>query len=53
MIFRHCLVSQRFREVAESIAPGQINYGLVAVGHGEELKRRYTLPELAPSDDAE
>ena len=47
---RRILVSQRFREVAETMVPGQIKYGLVAVGKGEELKRRYTLPELSPPE---
>ncbi len=41
------IVSQRFRQVAEKLAPGQFNYGLVAVGEGEELQTRYTIPELA------
>lgn len=50
---RYVIVSQRFREVAEKLAPGQFKFGLVAVGRGEELKRRYTLPELAPPEDAE
>jgi hypothetical protein len=49
---RRIIVSQRFREVAEELAPGQFKFGLVAVGEGEELKRRYTLPELAPPDEA-
>jgi hypothetical protein len=49
---RRIIVSQRFREVAEKLAPGQFKFGLVAVGEGEELKRRYTPPELAPPDDA-
>lgn len=48
---RRILVSQRFREVAETLVPGQIRYGLVAVGHGEELKRRYTLPELSAPEE--
>lgn len=42
------IVSQRFRQVAEILAPGQFSYGLVAVGEGEELQTRYTIPELAP-----
>lgn len=42
------IVSQRFRQVAEKLAPGQFNYGLVAVGEGEELLKRYTIPEFAP-----
>lgn len=42
------IVSQRFRQVAEKLAPGQFSYGLVAVGEGEELQTRYTIPELAP-----
>jgi hypothetical protein len=46
------IVSQRFRQVAEKLAPGQFNYGLVAVGEGEELQTRYTIPELAPPRDA-
>lgn len=46
------LISQRFRQVAEKLAPGQFNYGLVAVGEGEELQTRYTIPELAPPRDA-
>lgn len=46
------IVSQRFREVAEKFAPGQFSYGLVAVGEGEELQTRYTIPELAPPSDA-
>jgi hypothetical protein len=41
------LVSQRFRQVADKLAPGQFRYGLVAVGEGEELQKRYTIPELA------
>ena len=45
---RSHIVSQRFRQVAEKLAPGQFNYGLVAVGEGEELQARYTIPELAP-----
>ena len=46
------IVSQRFRQVAEKLAPGQFSYGLVAVGEGEELQKRYTIPELAPPLDA-
>ena len=46
------IVSQRFRQVAEKLAPGQFNYGLVAVGEGQELQTRYTIPELAPPRDA-
>ncbi len=49
---RTYIVSQRFRQVAEKLAPGQFNYGLVAVGEGEELQTRYTIPELAPPRDA-
>ena len=45
------IVSQRFRQVAEKLAPGQFKYGLVAVGEGEELQTRYTIPELAPPRD--
>lgn len=45
------IVSPRFRQVAEKLAPGQFNYGLVAVGEGEELQTRYTIPELAPPRD--
>ena len=45
------IVSQRFRQVADKLAPGQFNYGLVAVGEGEELQSRYTIPELAPPRD--
>lgn len=44
------IVSQRFRQVAEKLAPGQFRYGLVAIGEGEELRRRYTIPELAPPE---
>lgn len=47
------IVSQRFREVAEKLAPGQFSYGLVAVGEGEELQARYTIPELAPPRSGE
>lgn len=46
------IVSQRFRQVADKLAPGQFSYGLVAVGEGEELQTRYTIPELAPPRDA-
>ena len=46
------IVSQRFRQVAEKLAPGQFSYGLVAVGEGEELQTRHTIPELAPPRDA-
>lgn len=42
------VVSQHFRQVAEKLAPGQFSYGLVAVGEGEELQTRFTIPELAP-----
>lgn len=45
---RHIIVSQRFRETAERLVPGQFRFALVAVGCGEDLKQRYTLPELAP-----
>jgi hypothetical protein len=47
------VVSQRFRQVAEKLAPGQFSYGLVAVGEGEELQTRYTIPELAPPRSGE
>ena len=50
---RYCIVSQRFRQVAEKLAPGQFKYGLVAIGEGEELRTRYTIPELAPPRGAE
>jgi hypothetical protein len=49
---RRFIVSLRFRQVAEKLAPGQFSYGLVAVGEGEELRTRYTIPELAPPSDA-
>lgn len=49
---RSHIVSQRFRQVADKLAPGHFNYGLVAVGEGEELQTRYTIPELAPPRDA-
>ena len=42
------LVSQRFRQVADKLAPGQFRYGIVAIGEGEELKNRYTISEFAP-----
>lgn len=42
------IVSQRFRQVADKLAPGLFKYGLVAIGEGEELQRRYTIPELDP-----
>ena len=45
------IVSQRFRQVADKLAPGQFNYGLVAVGEGDDLQSRYTIPELAPPRD--
>ncbi|WP_395739774.1 hypothetical protein [Prosthecobacter sp.] len=45
------IVSQQFRQAAEELAPGQFNYSLVAVGEGEELQTRYTIPELAPHRD--
>jgi hypothetical protein len=51
-IHRMHIVSQRFRRVAEKLAPGQFSYGLVAVGEGDELRTRYTIPELAPPSDA-
>ncbi|MFO1440190.1 MAG: hypothetical protein U1F81_17850 [Verrucomicrobiaceae bacterium] len=47
---RYHIVSQRFRQVADKLAPGQFKYGLVAIGEGEELRRRYTIPELAPPE---
>lgn len=46
------IVSQRFREVAEKLAPGQFSYGLVAAGEGAELQKRYTIPELALMDSS-
>lgn len=45
---RFYVVSQRFRRVAEKLAPGQFSYGMVAVGEGEELAQRYMIPELMP-----
>lgn len=42
------VVSQRFRRIAEKLAPGQFSYGMVAVGEGEELAKRYRIPELDP-----
>ncbi len=50
-VHRMHIISQRFRQVAEKLAPGQFKYGLVAVGEGEELQTRYTIPELAPPRD--
>jgi hypothetical protein len=44
------VVSQRFRQVAEKLAPGQFRYGLLAIGDGDELRRRYTISELAPPE---
>ena len=48
---RFYVVSQRFRQVAERLAPGQFSYGMVAVGEGEELENRYRIPELDPPKD--
>ncbi len=45
------IVSQRFRQIADKLAPGQFSYGLVALGEGEELKKRFTIPELTPPQD--
>jgi hypothetical protein len=42
------IVSQRFRQVADQLAPGQFRYSPVVVSKGEDLKTRYTIPELAP-----
>jgi hypothetical protein len=50
---RSHIVSQRFRQIADKLAPGQFKYGLVAIGEGEELQTRYTIPELAPPRDVE
>ncbi len=47
------IVSQRFRQVAEKLAPGLFSYGLVAIGEGEELQTRYTIPDLAPPKSGE
>jgi hypothetical protein len=48
---RRVIVSHRFREVAERLVPGQFRFGLVIAGKGEELKRRYTIPELAVANE--
>ena len=42
------VVSQQFRKAADQIAPGQFRYTPVVVSEGEDLRTRYTIPELAP-----
>jgi hypothetical protein len=48
MLHPQIIVSQRFRQMAEKLVPGQFRYSPVVVSEGDDLRTRYTIPELAP-----